>query len=100
VEGLIMNTRIYRDPPAVNLVEPAPRKSSRLVVAISGVALWVMSAVLEPSWDRVSDRMLVVVIAVIGIGVVTGIKYVHAAWKKRHDAKLMIEWERRLEEKG
>ncbi len=98
-----MNGRVYRDAPDTNVVEPMPRKPSRVVTSISLVAAYVAYSALKSvsgsTLDRFSDRMVVLGITLAGCAIVIGIKRVHAAWKKRHDAKLMIEWERRLEEK-
>ena len=33
----------------------------------------------------------------MGFATVMLLQHLHAAWKKRHDAKLMVEWEQRLE---
>ncbi|HEX4515629.1 MAG TPA: hypothetical protein VH054_18910 [Polyangiaceae bacterium] len=71
-----MDTRIYREPPRTN-AEPSPHKASSVALVASLIAC---------------------ATTFVGFGVVIAIKRIHAAWKKRHDAKLMIEWERRLEE--
>jgi len=54
--------------------------------------------VLAFNWDRLSSDFVGRTITFIGMLLVIGGQRVHAAWKKRHDAKLMLEWERRLEE--
>ena len=97
-----MNPNVYRDAPDTSVVEPAPRKPPPIVTYASIVAAYVAYSALKAAngrpWDRFSDRMLVLGITLVGVAIVIGMKCVYAAWKKRHDAKLMIEWERRLEE--
>jgi hypothetical protein len=88
----------YRDAPRAIRRAIAPRPSKKVVIA-SIVAVYVVSAlgaalvVADPS-SRYAGRLIVVLGAVI---VVTA-QQLYAVWKKRHDAKLMLEWERRLEE--
>jgi hypothetical protein len=96
-----MDTRAYREPPRTNL-EPAPRKASWVALVASLLVLLFIAArglLTGQTWDRAACSLFASAATVVGFGVVIAIKRIHAAWKKRHDAKLMIEWERRLEEK-
>ena len=89
----------YRDSPV--LIQPpatqTPVSMQRFAAYVAIVILLMVAGVLRlvmVPWDRLTGRLLV---ALMALGIIIA-KCVYAAWKKRHDAKLMIEWERRLEE--
>ena len=87
----------YRDAP-VTTREERPAKAMRAFpVAIDLLMVGALIMLILNS-DHVSTDFVGRMLAGVGMLVVIGVQRMHAAWKKRHDAKLMIEWERRLEE--
>jgi hypothetical protein len=85
----------YRDVAPAPSPRPVPKDNAKIYRVITLVAL-----ILIVVWGFLngSDRIVVYAITAVLCAIVAAIKYVHAAWKLRHDAKLMVEWERRLEE--
>jgi hypothetical protein len=89
----------YRDavlPQSSQPVAPKNNVSSLVFRAIMVLAFFV--AFVCFGWGHVSSRLVAYVLTGIGFLLVVAIKGLHNVWKKRRDAKLMLEWERRLEE--
>ena len=88
----------YRDAPVPTASRRASARRTTLVTIGSYGALVLMMGcgllfALDPL-GHFSGRLF----AALGMLLVVTAQRVHAAWKRRHDAKLMLEWERRLEE--
>ena len=92
--------RGYREAALPARQEPPKKVTSVTQNAIGFVLFLAALSVLTLNWDHVSTRFVGNMLTLIGMLLVIGGQRVHAAWKRWHDAKLMIEWERRLEEKG
>jgi len=88
----------YREAPIV--LRPAKRRArskTGMAVSCGAIALvagFGVALVVANPLARYSGHVIVTLGAVV---IVAG-QQVYAVWKKRHDAKLMLEWERRLEE--
>jgi hypothetical protein len=107
-------SRVCVNPPEDNdddsFVEVGYREAPRLVrrtrpvmaaptlqIVFAVVLMFAALGLLAWNWDHVSGRFVANMVALVGMFIVIAIQRVHAAWKRRHDAKLMLEWERRLE---
>ena len=94
-----MEPQIYRGAPEVK-AEPTRRTvwSVGVIAALVVLTANTLLAGVFMSRGRFEVRVFAVATTIVAFTVVEAIKRVYAAWKKRHDAKLMLEWERRLEE--
>ena len=89
----------YREAPRqTRRKTPAANTTGKLQIGIGVFVMLGALGTLAWNWDHVGSRFVANMVTVVGMFVVIAIQRVHAAWKRRHDAKLMLEWERRLEE--